>query len=133
MSKFSTDGNFLATGGSDMLLRVWRLCRTDEETDPAWLLQDKPVREFKGHKKDIIDISWSSKITTLLLSASYDHSVILWNTDMQKPQQIFEHPDIVTSVCFKPESNIFVTGSFDKILRIWSTKHKKVCDWQQAP
>ena len=39
-------------------------------------------------------------------------------------------PSFVTSVSFKPGSDdIFATGSFDKIARVWSLKHKNVIDW----
>ena len=39
-------------------------------------------------------------------------------------------PSFVTSVSFKPESDdTFATGSFDKIARVWSIKHKNVIDW----
>jgi len=43
--------------------------------------------------------------------------------------QIYTHQDIVTSVSFKPGTNVFATGSFDKIIRLWSIQHQRVIDW----
>lgn len=67
-----------------------------------------------------------------MITASHDKTVILWNIEGLKPLQIYTHPDIVTSVSFKPGANIFATGSFDKNLRFWSIQHKRVINWMDT-
>jgi WD40 repeat protein len=47
---------------------------------------------------------------------------------------VFAHPDIVASVAFKSGcENYFASGCFDKLLRIWNIKQRKVVEWQQTP
>ena len=107
-----------------------------------------PFREFINvHKADIFDIHWSSKSLFLIITASADQTVALYNITLDKPLQIFQHPDIVSACSFKVNvSQIFpylqslpnqsdtyiTTGCFDKFLRLWSVKQKKVVDWQQT-
>ena len=67
----------------------------------------------------------------MLLSAGADGNVVLWNLNIDKnPVEMFKHPDIVASVAFKPNhENYFISGCFDKILRLWSVKQRKVIEW----
>ena len=61
-----------------------------------------PFREFKNvHKADIFDIHWSSKSLFLIITASADQTVALYNITLDKPLQIFQHPDIVSACSFK--------------------------------
>lgn len=93
------------------------------------LFKSEPIKEFKQHTKDIVDISWCSKDKDTILTASNDKQVILWNIHDDKALQIYTHSDLVTCVCFKPGTNIFATGSFDENLRFWSIQHKRVINW----
>lgn len=43
--------------------------------------------------------------------------------------QVYVHQDIVSSVCFKPNSGIFATGSQDKIIRLWNLQNSKIVSW----
>ncbi|CAM9504361.1 unnamed protein product, partial [Hapterophycus canaliculatus] len=45
----------------------------------------------------------------------------------------FTHPDFVTSVHFHPlDDHIFLTGCFDKRLRLWKIPDGRVVDWVQC-
>ena len=47
---------------------------------------------------------------------------------------MFQHPDIVTSVYFHPlDERFFLSGCFDKKLRIWNIPESRVINWAQAP
>jgi hypothetical protein len=37
----------------------------------------------------------------MLLTSSSDQTVVLWNITVDKPLQIFHHPDFVSSAMFK--------------------------------
>jgi WD40 repeat protein len=73
-ARFSFDGNFFATGGADKCLRVWHLADHTQQCNfphlsliAAELLFDsKPLREYRGHKADIVDISWSTKVFLII-------------------------------------------------------------------
>ena len=81
-----------------------------------------PYRTLNKHKSDIIDLSWSPFFPNLLLSASLDHFVYLWDISQEKNCLIkeYEHSDIVTSVCFNPFfKNVFMSGCLEHFVHIW--------------
>ncbi len=42
---------------------------------------------------------------------------------------LFDHSDFVTSVAFHPNNEWFVSGCFDKKLRVWSVRDRAVLFW----
>ena len=55
------------------------------------------------------------------MSCSLDSKVILWDLDKERHIQIYEHPDVPVKMMFNPElDNLFVSGSLDKGVRLWS-------------
>jgi len=58
--EFSKDNRFLATGGQDCIFRIWEVISDNAEEDYLSLIALEPFREYKAHKKDIVDISWST-------------------------------------------------------------------------
>ena len=87
------------------------------------LFSEKPFLVLKKHTKDIIDLSWSPFNFELLLSASVDHYVILWDVSKTNGDNIikkFNHKEIITCLSFSPtDPNIFVTGCFDRFIRFF--------------
>ena len=93
------------------------------------VLHSVPFREYVGHEMHVVDLAWSR--TNLLLSASMDKYVRLWHVSRQECLHKFQHPDCVTSVAFHPsEDNYFLTGCFDKKLRVWGLHSGRVVLWQ---
>ena len=86
-------------------------------------IAEKPFLHLQKHTKDIIDLSWSPFKFELLLSASLDYNVILWDISQKNGNNIikkFNHNDIVTCLGFSPLiPNYFVTGCFDRYVRIF--------------
>ena len=82
-----------------------------------------PYKTLERHKSDIIDLSWSPFYPNLLLSASLDHFVCLWDISLEGNNCLineYEHDDIVTSVSFNPYiKNYFVSGCLDTYIRVW--------------
>lgn len=88
-------------------------------------------REFRGHSSDIVDLSWSP--ANFLLSASLDKTVRLWHVSKDKCLCKFQHADFVTSVMFHPTSmKLFLSGSYDRILRVWNILDHRVESWAQV-
>ena len=96
------------------------------------ILSSKPIRRYREHTADIVDLSWSH--TGFLLTASLDKTVRLWHVSKKTSLKVFAHPTFVTSVNFHPtKDKYFVSGSFDRKVRVWDTPTGRVSEWAQAP
>ncbi|CAM9549463.1 unnamed protein product [Ectocarpus fasciculatus] len=127
----SDDGAASVGGGSSDL----GLSGSSEGRGDIWsgseVFAPTPVRVFEGHKSDVVDLSWSH--SDFLCSASIDHTVMLWHPIREERLGTFTHPDFVTSVHFHPlDDHIFLTGCFDKRLRLWKIPDGRVVDWVQC-
>ena len=110
----SADGKWLATGGTDSIIRVWNL-----ETKA-------PALELKGHADWITGLAFSPD-GRLLASSSADKTASIWKTDtwkeeFQLPVQITEP---VSGVAFSTEGDLLafaVGGPEERSIRLWRTE-----------
>ena len=127
VARFSHDGLYLATGGQDMVVRVWQLADGRGST----LLEPEPIREFSAHNADILDLAWSP--SNFLLSASRDKTVRLWHVDRERQLALFKHVDLVTAIAFHPTNEeIFISASFDRKVRVWNLRTNKETSVQET-
>ena len=134
--KISHHGKYLAAGNKAGKIRIYELMGYDYDKyetsynnknimNYLYLVNEKPIKELSEHKKDITDLFWSPFKHDLLLSSSVDNYVILWDISKNKDCLIekYKHDDYVTCVQFSPtDENIFITGCFDKFVRIYKIK-----------
>ncbi|KAI8637819.1 WD40-repeat-containing domain protein, partial [Parasitella parasitica] len=133
--KFSKDGCYLASGGQNCVVYLWKLLDQNTQDVPEYsinVLEEKPHMEYIGHKADILDLAWSKN--NFLLSSSMDHSVRLWHTTQKDCLCVFQHLNFVTSIEFHPKDDrFFLSGSMDGRIRIWSIPEKRVAFWNEIP
>ncbi|MQL78242.1 hypothetical protein Taro_010670, partial [Colocasia esculenta] len=97
----------------------------------VFALSEKPVCSFRGHREDVLDLSWSK--SEYLLSSSMDKTVRLWHMSSDSCLKIFSHSDYVTCIQFNPvDDNYFISGSLDAKVRIWSIHNRQVVDWKDV-
>ncbi|PIA27425.1 hypothetical protein AQUCO_07800041v1 [Aquilegia coerulea] len=96
--------------------------------ESVFALSEKPLRSFRGHLDDVLDLSWSK--SQHLLSSSMDKTVRLWHMASNSCLKVFSHSDYVTCIQFNPvDDRYFISGSLDAKVRIWSIPDRQVVDW----
>ncbi len=107
---FSPDGQKLATGSDDKIVRIW-----DFETH-------KCLQELEGHRNWIRSVAFSPD-GEQLASGSDGHTVRLWNVQTGKCiKTLREHTDRVRSVAFSPDGQQLASASDDKTIKIWNVQ-----------
>jgi WD40 repeat protein len=104
---FSPDGQRLACGGLDRIVRV-----LDAAT---W----KEVRSFRGSTSLIADVAFSPDGQRLAASC-FDGSIKVW--EVATGRELFkckEHKDVVWYVAFSPDGKLLASASKDQTARLW--------------
>jgi len=145
---FNKRGNLLATAGADMALKLWTVCgcsldrnrwrkeRDDKANDnkpaPGIIINEIPYKQYYGHKKDILDLSWSDH--DFIITASMDKTVILWHHSKEGPLRVFTHGDGVTGVCFRQSQNasLFLSCTINSRASLWDARRKRVVSFVEA-
>lgn len=133
--KFSPNGQYLASGGEDGVVRIWRVLSRDKSRPPfvslpndIFQIEESPLQELFGHSSDILDLAWSN--SDILLSSSMDKTVRAWKISCDQCLSVFPHKGFVTCIQFNPvNENYFISGSIDGKVRIWGIREERVIDW----
>ena len=144
--KLSKNYEYLAIGSKNGKIKIFSFLNyNSEDFDFIYtkknicnyfkFISEKPFLVLDKHTKDIIDLSWSSFNYNLLLSASVDNFVILWDISKNDGDNVikkFNHDEIITCLSFSPtEPNIFVTGCFDKFVRFFKIDDSLVAEEEE--
>lgn len=79
---------------------------------------------FRGHTKAVTAIQYFPKTAHLILSSSLDGKVKLWEM-YNKRRCIMTysgHKQGVRAICFNRDGTKFVSGSYDKYVKLWDTE-----------
>ena len=132
--KLSPNGRYLACGCKSGKIKIYEVIgynysgfKTSYDRNNIFeylkFIPETPYKTLAKHKADVIDIAWSPFFPNLLLSASLDHFVYLWDIYQEDTKCLvkeYEHSDIVTSVCFNPYyKNVFMSGCLEHFVQIW--------------
>lgn len=109
---FSSDGQFVVSGGYDGKLTWWETA----STEPAPI----PIRSFSAHGSGWIRSTEVSPDGSLLATAGNDNRVRLWRMSDGEPVREFAgHEKHVYSVAFDPSGQYLVSGDLGGIVRQW--------------
>nr|XP_022902960.1 protein HIRA-like isoform X3 [Onthophagus taurus] len=130
--RWSCQGHFLASGGDDKLVMIWKLTGEGSSTIfggggkvniETW----KCVFTLNAHTGDVLDLAWASH-DGWLASGSVDNTIIIWNAHKfpEKIAVLKGHTAMVKGVTWDPVGKYIASQSDDKTLRVWRT-----ADWTQ--
>jgi WD40 repeat protein len=115
---FSRDGKLLASGGgrNNWPVKLWDVA------------SGKEIAELKGHKGPIASLAFGPG--GLLATGSFDHDVILWDTDRPADPPLATlkgHTDVVSSLAFSPDGKTLASASIfrDQSLRLWDVDRRE--------
>ncbi len=106
----SPDERWLATGGTDMVVRVYEVMK-----DGTGL---RERRSFSGHERDVLRVRFSAD-GGQLLSTSRDHSARQWSLEDGPLATFRGHDAFVYDACFRADGSQVLTASLDGTARLW--------------
>ncbi len=113
-SAISPDGTFLATGGTDKLVKIWRL--------PEGKLLSTQV----GHNAAIGFVTFNPE-STRLISASVDNDIKVWRVpEGLAVNSISGGDDTVSAVACSPDTSLLATGHMGGGIVLWNLSTGKV-------
>ncbi|NMF63389.1 Fis family transcriptional regulator [Brasilonema octagenarum UFV-E1] len=111
--RFSTNGEFFATGAINGEVRLWRTSDT------------KQLRIYKGHTAWVWSFAFSPD-NQILASGGADYAIKLWNVDTGEClHTLTEHTNKVYSVAFNPQGTILASASEDQTIRLWDVSTRQ--------
>lgn len=84
----------------------------------------KLVHTWKGHAKPVVATRFFPDSGHLLLSASADTKIKIWDVYHQREllRTYSGHTKAVTDIDFMPAGTSFLSGSYDRFIKVWDTE-----------
>uniref|UniRef100_A0A7N8X4Z7 Protein HIRA n=1 Tax=Mastacembelus armatus TaxID=205130 RepID=A0A7N8X4Z7_9TELE len=131
--RWSNNGLYLASGGDDKLVMVWRRAAFigpstvfGSSSKLANVEQWRCVTILRNHTGDVMDVAWSPH-DIWLASCSVDNTIVIWNA-RKFPEMVTclrGHTGLVKGLTWDPVGKYIASQADDHSLKVWRT-----VDWQ---
>lgn len=105
---YSPDGELLASGGADQLVRLWRVADGEE------------LAALRGHRGEVMSLAWRPNSITVATGGS-EGAVLLWRAgaDGALLRELRGHQAGVFSLAWHPGGQLLASGSQDGAVLLW--------------
>jgi len=116
--------NIIASCSEDCTIKIWNipdggLIGKQNMTDP--------VVDLHGHQKKVMYVHWHPTAANILLSASADNHIVIWNCGMgQALVDIDCHPNLIQSIAWSYDGSRIVTSCKDGQIRVINPRSGEV-------
>jgi len=116
--------NIIASCSEDCTIKIWNI------PDGGLLGRSnltEAVVDLHGHQKKVMYVNWHPTAANVLLSASADNHIVIWNCGMgQAMVDIDCHPNLIQSVSWNYDGSRFVSSCKDGQIRVINPRDGKV-------
>ena len=81
-----------------------------------------PIITLGGHKDAVISVKWSSWNQNQAVSASWDHSIVVWDVELAGEVSKLRAQRAFTSIDINKKSGLVIAGSVDEIPRLFDPR-----------
>ena len=111
----SGNGYYVACGGSDNAIRIWDISESNAFTCKHVLY---------GHTKEVRSVSLNSD-AKVCISGSTDETVLIFDLDKNKKQELYESWGSVNSVSLRSDGLIGISGGYNGKIYVFNTCNRK--------
>lgn len=118
------DDNMIASSSEDTTVKIWQI--PDQGLGKEIL--EEPLLSLEGvHQRKVHQILWHPVASNILLSASFDPLIVIWNLESgEAVQEIDCHPDNIFSVSWNSNGSLIATTCKDKKIRVIDVRKGEV-------
>ncbi|CAL1535834.1 unnamed protein product [Lymnaea stagnalis] len=139
----NNDGARIVTGSWDKMVKLWSLVdgttvAEDSNDDSSGDLRKKkklkgtsqklsvriPLVTMSGHKEAVSSATWLDESN--VCTASWDHTLRVWDMTRSEQTQVVEGSKAFFSIAHSPLSNLIVSASADKHVRLHDLRTKEM-------
>lgn len=110
--KFNENGNYLATGGYDKYINIWKLPTDEDEQCNIWCSQ--------AHKNAVTCLRWTKDDN--LISSSADLTLAFWDSETGDKIRNCKNNSIINEI--DNFDNMVVSGDDNGNVKIWDSRQK---------